>query len=209
MTAINAMTPIEFNEGQIIPSLYLQMWPEEVIVDGHTIETKEDLQWFIEEAMQYGLVSRIDVKNNRARNGTTYRSAFIHFHMISEEQGRFLLQAIDHKGEHKVNGSNKTDEPFQNKKYSGTPYFVFRENINPVRIDNDEEMSLEQAIERCKRLEESLRIKEQEVQDFIFRERANMQSKIAAYHNQVCELISTPEHLILTNPITIGKTLGG
>jgi hypothetical protein len=191
MTTMTAMTPIKFEEGKVIPSLYLQMWPEGVIVDGHTIDTKEDLQWFVEEAMQYGLVSRIDVKKNRARNGSTYRSAFIHFHMISEEQGRFLLQSIDHKGEHKVDGSNKTDEPFQNKKYSGTPYFVFRENINPVRVENDDEMSLEQAVERCKRLEESLRVKEQEVQDFIFRERRRMQEKVDAYHNQLCEMSKT------------------
>ena len=191
MTTMTAMTPIQFEEGQVMPSLYLQMWPEGVIVDGHTIDTKEDLQYFVEESMQYGLVSRIDVKKNRARNGSTYRSAFIHFHMISEEQGRFLLQSIDHKGEHKVDGSNKTDEPFQNKKYSGTPYFVFRENINPVRVENDDEMSLEQAVERCKRLEESLRVKEQEVQDFIFRERRRMQEKVDAYHNQLCEMSKT------------------
>jgi hypothetical protein len=191
MTTMTEMTPIQFEEGQVMPSLYLQMWPEGVIVDGHTIDTKEDLQYFVEESMQYGLVSRIDVKKNRARNGSTYRSAFIHFHMISAEQGRFLLQSIDHKGEHKVDGSNKTDEPFQNKKYSGTPYFVFRENINPVRVENDDEMSLEQAVERCKRLEESLRVKEQEVQDFIFRERRRMQEKVDAYHNQLCEMSKT------------------
>ena len=191
MTAMTAMTPIHFEEGQVMPSLYLQMWPEGVIVDGHTIDTKDDLQWFVEEAMQYGLVSRIDIKQNRARNGSTYRSAFIHFHMISEEQGRFLLQSIDHKGQHKVDGSNKTDEPYQNKTFSGTPYFVFRENIKPVRVENGEEMSLEQAVERCKRMEESLRVKEQEAQEFIVRERRRMQEKVDAYHNQLCEMSKT------------------
>jgi len=199
MTAITAMTPIKFEEGEIMPSLYLQMWPEEVMVDGHTIDTTEDLQWYIEEAMEYGLVSRIDVKKNRARNGSTYRSAFIHFHMMSEQQGRFLLQALDHKGEHKVDGSNKTDEPYQNKKFTGTPYFVFRKNINPVRVENDEEITREQAIERCARLEESLRTKELAVQHFIFNERARMQDKLNNIHNQLCELSKTTYGQISAN----------
>jgi len=182
------MTPMVFEEGEVVPSVYLQMWPENVMVDGREIESKDDLQWFVEEAMQYGKVSRIDVKKNRNRNGGVFRSAFIHFHMMSVEQGKFLLQAISHKGAHKVDGSNKTDEPYQNMKFDGKPFFMFRENLNPARIAEDEEMTREQAVERCKKLEQSLADKGVEVQEFIMRERAGLHGTINGLRATISQL---------------------
>ena len=62
-----------------------------------------------------------------------------------------------------------------------------------MRVENGEEMSLEQAVERCKRMEESLRVKEQEAQEFIVRERRRMQEKVDAYNKHHGEMSKTKD----------------
>lgn len=176
------MSPLKIAEHDW-SSLYLKMWADGVIVDGREIQTNEDLQWLVEDVLYMGRVARIDVKKSRSKNGAIFRSAFIHFHMWDTNYGKFARESINHKGNFKVDMSNKTEEPFQNKSHKGTPYFVFYKNLNPVSETPGEEMNKEQLMARCANLEKSLQDKTEEVERFINDERSRLQETIDTLRN--------------------------
>ena len=176
------MTPLKIAQHDW-SSLYLKMWAEGVIVDGREIKTNEDLQWLVEDVLYIGRVARIDVKKSRTKSGSIFRSAFIHFHMWDTNYGKFVRESINHKGNFKIDISNKTEEPFQNKTHKGTPYFVFYKNMNPVSETPGEEMNKEQLMARCANLEKSLQDKTIEVERFIKDERTRLQETIDTLRN--------------------------
>jgi len=192
MTTANAsvkyyMKPLKLQQGDW-NSLYLKMWPENVLVDGREITTKDDLKWFVEDVMHYGKVERIDVKSYRSKKNEEHRSAFIHFLFWDDNEGKFLREAITHKGEHKVNMSNTTQLEFQNVNYRGTPYFTFRENFNPCSSTDKEEMTVPQLVDRCEKLEMALKDKREIVEDFINNERELLLSDIQYYRSCIYNL---------------------
>lgn len=176
------MTPLKIAQHDW-SSLYLKMWAEGVIVDGREIKTNEDLQWLVEDVLYIGRVARIDVKKSRTKSGSIFRSAFIHFHMWDTNYGKFVRESINHKGNFKIDISNKTEEPFQNKTHKGTPYFVFYKNMNPVSETPGDEMNKEQLMARCENLERSLQDKTIEVERFIKDERTRLQDTIDTLRN--------------------------
>lgn len=176
------MTPLKIAQHDW-SSLYLKMWAEGVIVDGREIKTNEDLQWLVEDVLYIGRVARIDVKKSRTKSGSIFRSAFIHFHMWDTNYGKFVRESINHKGNFKIDISNKTEEPFQNKTHKGTPYFVFYKNMNPVSETPGDEMNKEQLMARCANLERSLQDKTIEVERFIKDERTRLQDTIDTLRN--------------------------
>lgn len=176
------MIPLKIEEHDW-SSLYLKMWADGVMVDGREIKTNEDLQWLLEDVLFIGRVARIDVKKSRTKSGAIFRSAFIHFHMWDANYGKFTRDSINHKGNFKVDISNKTHEPFQNMSHAGTPYFVFYKNLNPVSETPSEEMNKEQLMARCANLEKSLQDKTEEVERFITDERERLLDTIHSLRN--------------------------
>jgi hypothetical protein len=162
-------------------SLYLKMWPDNVIADGRSIDTKEDLKWLIEDVLRIGRVERIDEVVKDMRNGNTNRSAFIHFVMWDSKYGLETREEIDTNGIFNASKSRTTMLDFQNSnsRYTHTqPFFAFRKNINPCSVATMDDLTKEQLIRRCKDMEEAFKTKTLFVQDFIENERSSLIDEI-------------------------------
>lgn len=158
-------------------SLYLKMWPDNVIADGRNIKTKEDLKWLIEDVLKIGRVERIDEVVKDMRNGNMNRSAFIHFVMWDSIYGLNARDEIDNNGIFNASKSYTTQLNFQNNNSRYThmqPFFAFRKNINPCSVSSMEDLTKEQLIRRCKDMEEAFKTKTKFVQDFIENERSTL-----------------------------------
>jgi hypothetical protein len=167
-------------------SLYLKMWPDNVIADGRSIDTKEDLKWFIEDVLKVGRVERIDEVIKDMRNGHTTRSAFVHFVMWDSIFGLNMRNQIDNDGTFNADRSHTTGLYFQNSDSRYThnqPFFAFRKNNNPCSASKMEDLTKEQLIRRCKDMEEALSTKTKFVQEFIENERASLVNEIKIHRN--------------------------
>lgn len=167
-------------------SLYLKMWPDNVIADGRSIDTKDDLKWMIEDVLKIGRVERIDEVVKDMRNGNTMRSAFIHFVMWDSIFGLQTRNEIDNTGVFNAMKSHTTGLDFQNSdtRYSHKqPFFALRKNNNPCSANNMEDLTKEQLIRRCKDMEEALATKTKFVQEFIENERASLVDEIKIHRD--------------------------
>jgi len=167
-------------------SLYLKMWPDNVIADGRSIDTKEDLIWLVEDVLKLGRVERVDEVVKDMRNGNTTRSAFIHFVMWDSIFGLTTRNEIDTNGVFNATSSHTTGLDFQNsdRRYTHKqPFFAFRKNNNPCSASNMEDLTKEQLIRRCKDMEEALATKTKFVQEFIENERSSLVSEIKVHRD--------------------------
>ena len=167
-------------------SLYLKMWPKNVIADGKSIDTKEDLKWLIEDVLKVGRVERIDEVVKDMRNGNTNRSAFIHFVMWYSIFGLNMRNDIDESGVFNAYSSHATGLNFQNKDHIYKhiqPFFAFRKNNCPCSAIGMEDLTKEQLIRRCKDMEEALAAKSLFVQEFIENERATLIKEIQTHRD--------------------------
>lgn len=167
-------------------SLYLKMWPDNVVADGRRIETKEDLIWMVEVVLKIGRVERVDEVVKDMRNGKSTRSAFIHFVMWDSIFGLDMRNEIDNNGIFNAMKSHTTGLDFQNSdtRYSHTqPFFSFRKNNNPCSVNTMEDLTKEQLIRRCKDMEEALSTKTKFVQEFIANERTYLVNEIKIHRD--------------------------
>lgn len=167
--------PIDTSEWM---SLYVKVLPPDLTFMGTDINNAETLTQLIEYGLHLGKVERIDFSKRTTPDGNTVTSAYIHMFMWDDVAGKNCRDVINTTGSVKFMGiidETGNQVPFMGKWYNGVTkkrFLTFKKNINPISASSNEEMNMDQLLEKCKKLESTSDTYRTNVENFIRNERS-------------------------------------